>query len=381
MTKLAKTNAAPAHDASHREFATLPYGVTARIAYNTLATLLGLPRKTVYTTEDMAGIRAKVNGTPTPRMLEALRHPRLAGMARRLNRQAEVEIRHQTGKRLDLSRQRFPILPLLGDSAFYAVTADGYFLFGNRGNARGQVCRVVPPGIGFASSIKGKWGERPHRDALREAKEEMGLAPKGITDLGVSSENYLAVWPIATRKKGMVLPGVVGGWSYAGFHRYDKTLAELLPTMKLNDENFGVIAIKDDDLMGLPNGKVRALYFSSTAPAAHAILTSTLQASAQPTPLSLTDFRERAMPANGAPKITGQTGHRLVDTPVPMTVESKDFDGLGTHYGAQALLIAEKLGKTLSPEAKKLVRERAQFSPSTLPRIPKRRSRNDYAIA
>jgi hypothetical protein len=318
----------------------------AAVNYRTLAALGEVPVQADFSRDGTAALVECVRGRLTRTLLA-----RLAGLdpARRaaLARQAEADMLSLTGQALKLDKAH-PSAPLLisADRSVMAFTLDGYGLFGLRSNrTQTAVGHVIPTGSGWASADESGQPRTPRQDAAKELSEEFGLEGD-IHDLGYNfHDNTLGPRVLATDSPEQFLPGVVPAFSYCSYCRLDFPLADVLPRIRLNDENLGVVAIPFASFDALAQGEtIRTPVFYSEAEAARMILAAAGMGKTTP----IAAIRAAAL-SPGAPRLAEARYAVDCTRGYMLELDAASLTAVGRDYVNEGALVMEKLGEPLTP--------------------------------
>ena len=345
IPRLPAAESVPLHNGDGRVIAVGSFTGAAATNWLVLAALGEVPAQVDFTREGTAALVECVRGRLTRDVLA-----RLAGLdpVRRaaLARQAEADMLDLTGQALALDpvHASSPLL-ISSDRSVMAFTRDGYGLFGLRGNrTQTAVGHLIPTGSGWASVDAAGRPRTPEQDAAKELSEEFGLAGD-IRTLGTNFHDNTLGPRVVAAAEGRFLAGVVPAFSYCSYCRLEGTLTGLLPHIRLNDENFGVVAIPFSTFDALARGEtVRAPVFYSQAGAARTIIA---QARSGPvTPVAA--IREAAL-APDAPKLAEARYEVDIVEGELLEFEASSMTAVGRDYLNEAALVMDRLGEALTP--------------------------------
>ena len=381
MTRVGPKYLAPLHNSDSKVLLVADAPQAAHVNYQTLVAVGGLREQTDFTLEGARAITDPLNqmGVKASVLLERIALLSPAARAK-LTRQAEANLEEQTGKRIKLD-DTHPSAPLLiwADRSNYAFTSDGYAIMGLRSNRNHvAVARIVPPGIGWASVKAGK-ATPPKADAKKEFKEEFGLESDNHRPLGnIFAVNTIEGYTYESADKSKWLPGVIPAFSYAGYTKLDRPLQDIVREARLNNENFGIVAIHHSQFAPLLKGRsINAVYFSSDADASREVQRAALphwsterymDDPTSPPPYHISEIREAALKAD-APKIAakspeGETAkYASAERGDQLVINLGDFFAVGRNFGPEMVYAASKAGLAVDPQTAKLAKEQAQIVP------------------
>ena len=375
MIKVGAKYQAPLHDSDLKVQTTADAPQAAYVNYQTLVALGEAPVQTDFSVDGARAIVKQIYGRPTARLLHkvAALTPHLRTT---LTRAAEKNLAAQTGAPVQLD-DGHPSAPLFvwSNRSIAPVTSDGYVVMALRSNrTHVAIGMIVPPGYGWASVGPGGKPRSPQEDAAREFLEEFGLRAARLEDLGINRKSStLEAFSYASEDGKQTVPGVIPVVPYAAYTRLDKPLKDVLKDIRMNDENFGALAISVRDMEKLARGMPAVVqYHGSAASASVDLLDQASRRHAagvgKHAPLQIGDLRSlaerpdapkiRAKDKDGQPLRYGIEGRK-----VGLAIRSEDFVSDGRNFLAEIILAASKTGLALSPASQAYAREHANIEP------------------